>query len=110
MTAVYAKCGVGIDTLAGNGEIKATATQIVRLAAHTVIIADVSSGNRAYKLPEDAELGDVVEVYSDDPGEGMQVFPGGSDTIIGTNDAPAVSVYARRVAAGVWGVLLQRKP
>ena len=70
-TPIYNRSGVTIDTIAP-GLTSSLATAIVRNSGHTVVVVSPSTGaNGGYvKLPTDAEIGDVVEVY---PIEGFQV-------------------------------------
>jgi hypothetical protein len=61
-TPIYNRSGVTIDTIiAGSSD---SATPIVRMAGHTVVYVPAPPSGLGYvQLPDDAEIGDVVEIH-----------------------------------------------
>lgn len=104
-TIVYNKSGTTIVSVTANGETQADATSIPRLSGVTVANVTLpDSSNLSVKLPSDAEIGDVVEVY----GPGFNVFPESGSTIVGgfVNDkiVPLQNgLIFRKLGPTLWG-------
>lgn len=81
---VYTRSGVTLQTIAGNGSTLGSATPIVALSGHTIVIVETTNSplDEAVVLPDDAQIGDLVEVYSkEDGGPGALVFPPSGEDI-----------------------------
>ena len=113
-TPIYTRSGTTFETVAGNGTTQGAATQIVSVAGWTVVLVTMTNDpdNRAVKLPENAPIGDVVEVYANGAeGSAATVFAASGDTLFnsGTGSPAFVSVTRntggtlfRKVTATEW--------
>ena len=106
---VYSPDGVTLSAINANGTTQGSATQVVRYTSTTVVVVTISSGNDAVELPSSAAIGDLVEVYLDDPGGiGIRLFTPGSETFVfGGNVANTVTknLYCRKFSSSVWGII-----
>lgn len=105
---VYSRSGTTIATLAASGTTQGAAAVISRFAGETVVVASVSVGNTAVLLPASAEVGDIVEVYSDDPNIGILIFCPGSETFVfGGNSVSSGSLgnRLRKVTSSTWAIV-----
>lgn len=102
-------------TVSGSSPVGNDGTTIVRYSEYTIAVATVSSTTGVVTLPDDAEIGDVVEVHSEGPStNNATVFPPigetirGFDTSTGTNSGagmstnPLGSAIVRKTSASVW--------
>lgn len=113
-TAVVSFAPAAIDTSVS--PIGDTATEIPRVSQTTIALVTAASDAFTVRLPTDAEVGDVVEVYyipdSTSPGPAVVVFPPTGEQIAakavstGTNNAASVSAgfgsIFRKVTSAVW--------
>lgn len=85
-------------------------TDIPRVSGHTIaVVTVVGTGNAEVRLPADAEVGDVVEIYNtSDPWSPIIRAPTG-ETISTTNPDPTVSEQrgklVRKLTGGRWFLL-----
>jgi hypothetical protein len=100
---VYTRSGTTIQTVAAAGNSSlATATPIVAVSGWSVVLVEASTGNDGVILPEDAQIGDVVEVHGDAGNDGVMVrvyTPDGFLAVIGPNDR---GVLCRKTSATAW--------
>lgn len=106
-TVIYNRSGLTIDSITATGTVMASAAAIVRYTGHTVVLVSTpDSSNVGVVLPDDAEVGDVVEVHNIAPiSQGMSVFvPSGqymNDDLNGSRIHIVWGLY-RLTAAGSW--------
>jgi hypothetical protein len=105
---VYTRSGTTIQTIAGNGTTLGAATPIIGLSGYSVVIVEATSSpaNQAVVLPDDAQIGDVVEVYSATGGAAAIVFPPTGETIGQpaslTLQPGGTGILLRKIAATAW--------
>lgn len=81
---IYNRSGITIDTVIWGPQT--SPSQIVRTSGHTCVVVLKSTGvdDQFVKLPSDAEVGDVVEVYCDNAP--LVVAPSSLISIIGNTN------------------------
>lgn len=94
---VYTRSGTTMQTILANGSTQGDATPITAVSGLTVVTAVISNEffepntelpvpQRAVKLPDDAQIGDVVEIHvgiadGHESEAQLLVFPASGDTI-----------------------------
>jgi hypothetical protein len=117
-TAIVAMAGGATATSAAGSGIGDDANPIPRVCQTTVAMVLTSFGpthNALARLPEDAEIGDVVEVYQDPASSASspKIFPNTGEAIgnnpvsTGTNSNAGVTISPN--SAGLVGGVLFRK-
>lgn len=123
-TAIVGLSGGATATSAAGSGIGDDANPIVRVSQTTAALVLTSFGpthNCLARLPDDAEIGDVVEVYQDpaSSASSVQVFPnigeaiGNNPVSTGTNHSAGVTlspnsagliggICFRKVSSGLW--------
>lgn len=102
-TIIYNRDGTTIDTLTaqGNNSGSSSAT-IVRSAEVTVVILTAVGTDYACNLPSNAEVGDIIEIFSTE-NNGWVYLPSGDTFIDGTASFGwGASVRVRKVSATEW--------
>ena len=104
---VYNRSGTTVVPITANGTNQVAGTRIVAVSQFTVAVVtcpDVS--NSAVVLPSGAEIGSVVEIYSDHTGPStVNCFAETGDTIIGNRSQDGFALYYRKISATQWGQL-----
>lgn len=112
---VYTRSGTTIQTIAASGNTLMSATPIVAPSGHSVVIVttvdnEFTDDDQAVALPDDAQIGDVVEVYQygqasvivfTPTGESIGT-PGGGTTSSNTLDSGGHAAIFRKVSATIW--------
>lgn len=106
---VYNRSGVMIVDVIGNGGNQGSATEIPHVSGTTVAKVTAVLGNTAVILPDNAEIGDTVEVYSLDESSRLPatVFPPSGERINQVVADASVDVYGgifRKLSTTRWGV------
>ena len=79
---IYNKSGTTIQNIAANGVTQGSGTSISTRSETTVVLVTSSTGgggNTAVVLPDDGDVGDVVEIYA--TGAFVDVFPASGHSI-----------------------------
>lgn len=121
-TVIYNRSGVTIDGITSAGRTQGAATQIVRYSGWSVVlvtagVVDAFSNAGGVILPEDAEVGDLVELHYVEgaPGSAASFFlypeVGGQIENFGTNGATQlVRGIIRKTGAGQWHCISKEYP
>lgn len=103
----YNRSGATLETIEANGTTLGSATPIPALTGYTIVVASSTTGNDAIALPEDAEVGDAVELHTTGL---IRVFaPSGENlsdnasVLFGGN----VTILFRKISATTWRYLGQ---
>jgi hypothetical protein len=111
---VYNRSGLTIVEVDANGTTQGAGTPIPRLSAETVALVSFAfSGlHQAVVLPDDAEVGDVVEVYVSGANDvnGFLFPPSGESIGLGAANAKvnftsARGLRFRKIKSTVWNVV-----
>lgn len=108
-SVIYNRSGTTVVDLVGNGSTQGGATSIPRSSGVTIALVDATAGNTSVVLPDDAQIGDVVEVYSlnDFNSSAADVFPPSGERINQLAQDLSIGVYGaifRKLTATRWGV------
>jgi hypothetical protein len=95
--------------ITANGTSQAAATPIVRDTNWTICMVTVNTSGDGVKLPDNANVGDIVEIHSVSSLPGFGVWPATGDQIEngGPNDefgTPSDIIF-RRTSAGNWMII-----
>lgn len=109
-SVVYNKSGTTVVAVTAHGTDQTGAASIPRLSGVTVAVLSIpDDSNYAVKLPGDAEIGDVVEVYAS---SNFNVFADVGSTILGISSTAEVGPETagmgfrfRKVGSSSWGAV-----
>jgi hypothetical protein len=105
---VYNRDGQTIDNIAAGGTNQATATPIVRYCWYTIVIVSGSgSPVPGIRLPDDSDIGDVIEIHGNGscalwPESGGQIDSGGANSEYAQQP---MKVLLRRISSGNWATI-----
>lgn len=107
---IYNRDGLTVANVTANGTTAGSGTAITRYSGWTVALVATSTGNQAVVLPSDAEIGDLVEVYSTlNNGAQAIVFPpSGQSFLAGFSShsaLPGDGALFRYVATDTWACI-----
>lgn len=109
-TPTNSREGHTLDTIAANGLTDSTATVIGRSCGFTVVVVTCSSNNAGVKLPDGADIGDVVEIHNADTSISVGVFGSNDGTLIAgviSGDSFGISPLSmnqfRKLDSSTWG-------
>lgn len=110
-TIIYNRSGTTIVTVTPTGNnSQAGAAAIPRSSGRTVALCAPSAGQNSVIMPSDAEVGDIVEVYTTSNATNLNVFPqsGGSLGLAGANASIPLQDsgrFLRYIGSSNWVVL-----
>lgn len=99
---VYTRSGTTIQEITANGLTQNDATQIVAVSGWTVVVVNTpDTSNNSVKLPDNALIGDLVEIHK--AGASLEIFPAAGDSINSQppND-PAAGRLFRKFTSTNW--------
>jgi len=105
---IFNRSGTAIVTVTAGGTSQGTATAIPRVCGITVAVATYGAMTSNLRLPDDAEVGDCVEVHMEGDGPAVQVYPESGATINGNSANTSVGMLHaifRKTAAATWFAL-----
>lgn len=97
---IFNKTGLSIFEVSANGNDGTNPAVISSVSSVMVVNIILNSGNTDVELPDNADIGDTIEMYSD--GGGARIYPASGDSIEG------FSPYYEHLGSKVKPVVMRR--
>lgn len=102
---VYNRSGVAIVSVTSDNA--STPAPIPTVSGTTVVLVTRGVNGGALALPTGRDIGDVVELYSADGSNNIDIYPSSGETFLdgasSRNINPVIGGYLRKVGPTAWG-------